>query len=81
MHIDDDDITSRPVQQRSTGVMFERPTLFDMTVEQNIEFALDDARQSEKQRHDLVSIVMSSLIFLDWRSGIPPRYLVGKLSG
>ncbi|WP_216388242.1 ABC transporter ATP-binding protein [Arcanobacterium phocae] len=61
MHIDDDDITSRPVQQRSTGVMFERPTLFDMTVEQNIEFALDDARQSEKQRHDLVSIVMSSL--------------------
>lgn len=59
--VDDEDITMQPVPHRPTAIMVERPTLFDMSVRDNIEFGLDDSRQSSKQRHDLANIVMTSL--------------------
>ncbi|WP_455952366.1 ABC transporter ATP-binding protein [Arcanobacterium haemolyticum] len=58
--VDGEEITDVPVNERPTGMMLERPALFDMPVADNIEFGLDDVRQSDKQRADMMSIMMSS---------------------
>ncbi|QRV01608.1 ABC transporter ATP-binding protein [Arcanobacterium phocisimile] len=59
--IDNEDIIALPPQRRPTGIMLERATLFDMSVRENVEFGLDDSSLTDKQRHDIADIVMSSL--------------------
>lgn len=76
--VDDAHITDIPVQRRPVGMMLERPALFDMSVRANIEFALDDARQSPRQRHDLATIAMSSLNILGLADHHAPSLSAGQ---
>lgn len=60
--IDAVDVSHVPPEQRETGMVFQNPVLFPkLSVRENIGYGLDDVRQRDAKRSDLIDIAMANM--------------------
>ena len=78
IRVDGKPMAGVPLAQRPTGIAFQTPELFHMSVRDNIEFGLDDAAMREAKRHNLIEVVMASLNIVGLEHRMPESLSGGQ---